>query len=162
MSPNMSHELMGLIVLSAIAIIVFLPIFMFRCYHNRFMQNQTRALDVEQPNHATRLFARFRAEVMRRQSSIATTPPRPNTAEEEAASIVTKVAYKDIKTTEEADSDDCCAICIEGFEEDEICGVLDRCGHCFHKICIDQWLGIKSRCPLCRCLVRVVSENNNS
>ena len=158
----MSHELMGLIVLSAIAIIVFLPIFMFRCYHNRFMQNQTRALDVEQPNHATRLFARFRAEVMRRQSSIAAAAPRPNTAEEEAASIVMKVAYKDIKTTEEADSDDGCAICIEGFEEDEICGVLDRCGHYFHKICIDQWLGIKSRCPLCRCLVRVVSENNNS
>ncbi|XP_022970384.1 RING-H2 finger protein ATL64-like [Cucurbita maxima] len=158
----MSHQLMGLMVLGAIAIIVFLPIFMFRCYHNRFMLYQTRALDVEQTNHATRLFARFRAEVMRQQQSIAVPPPRPNTAEEEAASIVTKVAYRDIKPTKEADSDDCCAICIEGFEEEEICGVVDGCDHCFHKVCIDKWLGIVSRCPLCRCLVRVVSENNNS
>lgn len=27
---------------------------------------------------------------------------------------------------------------------------LRTCGHCFHADCIDQWLGMNTRCPVCR------------
>lgn len=40
-----------------------------------------------------------------------------------------------------------CAIC-----QDTVTSAtrLRRCGHCFHADCIDQWLGINTRCPVCR------------
>ena len=31
---------------------------------------------------------------------------------------------------------------------------LRSCGHCFHSDCIDQWLGMNTRCPVCRHDVR--------
>lgn len=31
---------------------------------------------------------------------------------------------------------------------------LRACGHCFHSQCIDQWLGMNPRCPVCRHDVR--------
>ncbi|XVF78421.1 hypothetical protein PTKIN_Ptkin14bG0131200 [Pterospermum kingtungense] len=43
-----------------------------------------------------------------------------------------------------------CAICLECFEEKEICLVLLNCGHVFHKPCVEEWLKIDWSCPLCR------------
>ena len=40
-----------------------------------------------------------------------------------------------------------CAICQEGVTS---ATRLRTCGHCFHSDCIDQWLGINTRCPVCR------------
>lgn len=40
-----------------------------------------------------------------------------------------------------------CAIC----QENVTCATrLRQCGHCFHGSCIDQWLQMNPRCPVCR------------
>ncbi|KAK1262771.1 RING-H2 finger protein ATL80 [Acorus gramineus] len=50
-----------------------------------------------------------------------------------------------------------CAICLEDFAEGEELRVLPKCGHVFHKECIDQWVVTRSSfCPMCR--VRVVER----
>jgi len=48
-----------------------------------------------------------------------------------------------------ADSSQNCAICMDTFTEGEIIRDL-KCGHSFHRGCIDEWLMRKSTCPLCR------------
>lgn len=40
-----------------------------------------------------------------------------------------------------------CAICQESVTS---ATRLRACGHCFHSECIDQWLGMNTRCPVCR------------
>lgn len=40
-----------------------------------------------------------------------------------------------------------CAICQEAVTS---ATRLRTCGHCFHSDCIDQWLGMNTRCPVCR------------
>ncbi|GAB2232431.1 hypothetical protein Droror1_Dr00011464 [Drosera rotundifolia] len=43
-----------------------------------------------------------------------------------------------------------CAICLTEFEGGDEVRVLPQCGHGFHVICIDTWLGTHSSCPSCR------------
>ncbi|KAH7292650.1 hypothetical protein KP509_29G079200 [Ceratopteris richardii] len=43
-----------------------------------------------------------------------------------------------------------CAICLSDFKEQECIRMLPKCQHCFHKECIQSWLGSHSTCPLCR------------
>jgi len=43
-----------------------------------------------------------------------------------------------------------CAICLQDFEEDDLCRVLVHCSHMFHSSCADEWLKTNQRCPLCR------------
>ncbi|KAI3729569.1 hypothetical protein L6452_18230 [Arctium lappa] len=54
-----------------------------------------------------------------------------------------------------------CTVCLSTIGEDEEIKEL-RCGHLFHRVCLDQWLEFRNTtCPLCRdCLVSspVVSE----
>lgn len=77
---------------------------------------------------------------------------RQETAEE--IPVAAMMGFREIKTEEIGDCDGRrCAICIEGFGEEEICGVIENCGHLFHKDCINRWLRIENRCPLCRCFV---------
>ena len=47
----------------------------------------------------------------------------------------------------------CCSICTEdiNFCDEEI-SVL-KCGHLFHKACVQQWLDTRMTCPECRCKV---------
>lgn len=40
-----------------------------------------------------------------------------------------------------------CSICQEGVERGTR---LRACGHCFHSDCINEWLGMNTRCPVCR------------
>ena len=42
----------------------------------------------------------------------------------------------------------CCGICLENTTGKSRC--LPKCGHFFHKDCIDQWFLINSKCPMCR------------
>ncbi|CAH2053223.1 unnamed protein product [Thlaspi arvense] len=43
-----------------------------------------------------------------------------------------------------------CSICLQDWEEGELGRKLERCGHTFHKICIDEWLIRQETCPICR------------
>ena len=54
-----------------------------------------------------------------------------------------------------------CVICLEGFEDGDMCRELCTCKHTFHKQCLDKWLAIKWHCPLCRSSVNVVTGSTN-
>ncbi|XP_057489983.1 RING-H2 finger protein ATL80-like [Actinidia eriantha] len=43
-----------------------------------------------------------------------------------------------------------CAICLAEFAAGDEIRVLPQCGHGFHVVCIDTWLGSHSSCPSCR------------
>ncbi|KAJ6916590.1 RING-H2 finger protein ATL80-like [Populus alba x Populus x berolinensis] len=43
-----------------------------------------------------------------------------------------------------------CAICLGEFVEGDEVRALPQCGHSFHVVCIDTWLGSRSSCPSCR------------
>ena len=62
---------------------------------------------------------------------------------------------------------DCCAICIENYEEVDIKGehcILQGCSHIFHKECIQEWCNEKktgySLCPLCRKRISIGPERD--
>lgn len=62
--------------------------------------------------------------------------------------------FKKIKGNESFDS---CTICCQEFIKNEYYRKLDKCGHIFHKKCVDKWFFVNQNCecPLCR------SNHNN-
>jgi hypothetical protein len=44
-------------------------------------------------------------------------------------------------------------------EENEVIEALPKCGHQFHKSCIDAWRKVKTTCPLCRVDPNIEVEN---
>jgi hypothetical protein len=48
-----------------------------------------------------------------------------------------------------------CVVCQEGFGEGQHVRILPSCSHCYHKGCIDRWLALKPRCPLCNHVFKV-------
>lgn len=51
---------------------------------------------------------------------------------------------------EEEDATSCCSICLCHYKESEEVRKIAGCGHMFHVVCIDQWLGSHPTCPICR------------
>lgn len=51
-----------------------------------------------------------------------------------------------------------CSICLENYNIGEEVRILS-CKHCFHKNCIDSWLGTMLRCPICRKAVTKLAES---
>ena len=43
-----------------------------------------------------------------------------------------------------------CTICIEEIKKNAVCKKIPKCGHEFHKKCIDKWLVESKTCPNCR------------
>ncbi|CAA7049655.1 unnamed protein product [Microthlaspi erraticum] len=59
--------------------------------------------------------------------------------------------FKDIKGEEEEGCGKrCCPICLEEYEDDHEIRRLKKCGHVFHRFCVDSWLERDRSCPSCR------------
>ena len=43
---------------------------------------------------------------------------------------------------------DVCPICLDEFQEKKMIKI--NCGHLFHSQCIEQWITVNARCPVCR------------
>ena len=43
-----------------------------------------------------------------------------------------------------------CTICMEEIKKNSVCKKIPKCGHEFHKKCIDTWLVESKTCPNCR------------
>lgn len=43
-----------------------------------------------------------------------------------------------------------CCICLGEYVENEDVRELPCCNHLFHSECVDKWLKLKARCPLCQ------------
>jgi hypothetical protein len=56
------------------------------------------------------------------------------------------------KKIRDNDTIETCTICYQEFIKNEYYRKLDKCGHIFHKKCIDKWFFINQdcECPLCR------------
>lgn len=79
-------------------------------------------------------------------------------ASEEAMATLRRFAYGDAnsfftraeKQKDNDDDDECCAVCRAGFERDDRCLGLPRCGHAYHAECLEPWLAENKCCPLCK------------
>lgn len=59
-------------------------------------------------------------------------------------------SVKNYSLIENAYQADVCPICLEEFEKDSLCRVLE-CRHLFHMLCIDEWLYKACvMCPMCQ------------
>ncbi|GAB2300475.1 RING-H2 finger protein atl80 [Dionaea muscipula] len=70
-----------------------------------------------------------------------------------------KLTYSD-EHSGKLQADDC-AICLTEFVAGDEVRVLPRCGHGFHVVCIDTWLGSHSSCPWCRQILVASSRCQN-
>lgn len=59
------------------------------------------------------------------------------------------IKIKEYKLNEDLDKSDNCSICLENYYKDNIINAL-KCGHKYHKDCIDDWINDNNNCPLCR------------
>ncbi|WOK99909.1 RING-H2 finger protein ATL8-like [Canna indica] len=55
-----------------------------------------------------------------------------------------------------------CPICLAEFTEQDKIRVLPQCGHGFHVVCIDTWLGSHSSCPSCRRVLAMPTAGSSS
>ena len=52
---------------------------------------------------------------------------------------------------------DTCAVCLSEFDEGQQCRKL-QCNHLYHQSCIDEWLKVSTRCPLCNADAKPICE----
>jgi len=45
--------------------------------------------------------------------------------------------------------DPVCVICMTQYEEESSARDILKCGHMFHSECLETWLKVKQKCPLC-------------
>lgn len=59
---------------------------------------------------------------------------------------LTSIVYGDAKGCVDAR----CPICLLDYEDTERLRILYGCRHAYHSDCIDRWLDVSDRCPICR------------
>ncbi|KAL0379400.1 UNVERIFIED_CONTAM: putative RING-H2 finger protein ATL21A [Sesamum angustifolium] len=50
----------------------------------------------------------------------------------------------------EGPNDATCTICLADYVPNDIIRLMPGCEHCFHVECIDKWLSMNTKCPVCR------------
>ncbi|KAE8802496.1 E3 ubiquitin-protein ligase RING1 [Hordeum vulgare] len=75
--------------------------------------------------------------------------------DERAIAAITALVYDPDKCRALGLGGDGCAVCLAEFRGGETLRLLPRCGHAFHRGCIDTWLRAHVNCPLCRAPVKV-------
>ncbi|KAM3317207.1 hypothetical protein ACQJBY_035068 [Aegilops geniculata] len=77
--------------------------------------------------------------------------------DERAIAAITALVYDPDKCRALGLGGDGCAVCLAEFRGGETLRLLPRCGHAFHRGCIDTWLRAHVNCPLCRAPVKVAA-----
>ena len=71
--------------------------------------------------------------------------------DERAIAAITALVYDPDKCRALGLGGDGCAVCLAEFRGGETLRLLPRCGHAFHRGCIDTWLRAgNTSCPMCR------------
>ncbi|KAI3944686.1 hypothetical protein MKW98_021144 [Papaver atlanticum] len=64
---------------------------------------------------------------------------------------VVKFEHLILRSKINAPDQDCCAICLCGYEGQDEINLLPNCCHIFHGSCLNQWMiNNQTTCPLCR------------
>jgi hypothetical protein len=60
--------------------------------------------------------------------------------------------FRKIKGDEIELNNEMCSICCSEYKKNEFYRKMDKCGHIFHKKCVDKWFFVNQNCecPLCR------------
>ena len=53
----------------------------------------------------------------------------------------------------DVEEDTTCSICLQPLKHGEHIGIVKICKHQYHFACIENWLSINNKCPICRALV---------
>lgn len=75
--------------------------------------------------------------------------------------------YKKVKRINDEEDEDednhmeKCTICLSEFEDGEDVRRLP-CMHLFHIVCVDQWLGMNKKCPICRVDIEAGSKDQGA
>uniref|UniRef100_A0A0D9YW64 RING-type domain-containing protein n=1 Tax=Oryza glumipatula TaxID=40148 RepID=A0A0D9YW64_9ORYZ len=62
---------------------------------------------------------------------------------------------------EEEEEEQLCPICLDGMEAGRAVRVLPGCSRAFHQDCVDRWLTISPRCPVCNAWVTTQSPGTS-
>merc|ERR1711865_1118972 len=72
---------------------------------------------------------------------------------------IKKLPTEQYDASQTSDSDDpTCSICLCEYEDKDELRLLPTCSHKFHVKCIDEWLLLKTNCPVCRAPVKKAAE----
>ncbi|KAL6532789.1 hypothetical protein OROGR_013749 [Orobanche gracilis] len=55
-----------------------------------------------------------------------------------------------------------CPICLDSFQEGDLCRNIPVCKHLFHAKCLDKWIVKKPTCPVCRSRVHLGSPGSGT
>uniref|UniRef100_A0A7N1A5W9 RING-type domain-containing protein n=1 Tax=Kalanchoe fedtschenkoi TaxID=63787 RepID=A0A7N1A5W9_KALFE len=58
-------------------------------------------------------------------------------------------------------NDPLCSICLGEYQDKEVLRIMPKCGHDFHRSCIDTWLRKHATCPVCRFPLQDLFEQKN-
>ena len=56
---------------------------------------------------------------------------------------------------------DDCAICFDTISDSQIAKMLKPCNHYFHNECINQWLIIEKKCPMCMTMLNQSTSDSH-
>lgn len=54
-----------------------------------------------------------------------------------------------------------CIICMDEFDDENDEGVLTNCEHFFHEKCLEDWIKVKKKCPICKSKCLSVDPEND-